>query len=173
MVQKSIFDREESGELLKIRIMELLAKGWTINSLSRALGVDRDTLSRWKSQGLGKPRAPLVLAALGHPMFDRGPSRTRQAYVPPMQDHLNQLLERGWSQAAIADAVGVHRLVVGMWRQDRAGRRDKMVSLALGNPYFNRRPPALRRYPKPDPRIPWWQATAAAQAANRESVSPT
>ena len=133
-------------EKVQEKLAGLLANGWTVSSLAKALEVVPSTIYSWVNHGLDEKRAPLVMMALGHQMFGKPTSRINRYRVPETQDRLEALIERGWTMQVISEVLGVHRTSLTNWRKVGVGNRDRITALALGNPYFNRRPPKQRRY---------------------------
>ena len=84
--------------------------------------------------------------AFGHRMFNKLPSRTNTFKVPEARDSLEALIERGWTVQVISEVLGTYRQTVSKWRHSGAGRRDRMIALALDNHYFKRKPPKQKRY---------------------------
>ena len=128
------------------KLAQLLNNDWTVSSLARALGVSTSTVYSWMNHGLEAKRVPLVLMALGHPVFWRPPSTNSKYRVTQTRDRLEALIERGWTMQVISEVLGAHRTSLTKWRKVGVGNRDQITALALGNPYFNRRPPKQRRY---------------------------
>jgi hypothetical protein len=63
-----------------------------------------------------------------------------------IQEMLQQLREKGWSDTAIGDAVGVSRITVYRWRMGQVPANEKMLALSLQRLLRWRRPP-----PRKDP----------------------
>ena len=139
-----------TAQRVQERLAELLANGWTVPLLAKALGVAQNTIYVWLKDGPNEKRVPLLLMALGHRMFRKPPSRTSPYRVRGLQDRLDALIERGWTMQVISEILGTYRPSVSRWRQGGAGSRDRITALALDNPVFDRKPPKRKRYnPKP------------------------
>ena len=139
-----------TAEQAQERLAELLANGWTVPLLAKALGVAPNTVYTWIRGGLDEKRVPLVGLALGHRMFRKPPSRTNTYKVPGTREKLEALIDQGWTMQVISEVVGTPRPSVTRWRNAGAGNRDRTTALALDNDYFNRKPPKQRRYrPRP------------------------
>ena len=143
-------------EAIRSRVEAILDRGWIVQSLANAFGVDRDTVARWRDEGVKSARGPMTLMALNHRMFDRPPALRKQFIVVPLRERLSYLLLKGWTLQAIADELQVRHGQVSLWNSRGAGRREKTVALALGSKLFDRKPPKKRRYGNPDPR---WKLT--------------
>ena len=135
-----------TAQRVQERLTELLANGWTVPLLAKALGVAQSTIYGWMKDGPDEKRVPLVLMALAHRMFRRPPSPTNTYKVPDTRRRLEALIGLGWTMQVISEVLGIHRPSLTRWRQVGAGNRDRITALALDNPYFNRKPPRQRRY---------------------------
>lgn len=136
----------DKAQEVQEKLAELLDNGWTVARVARELGVSTSSVYSWMNHGLDAKRAPLVMMALGHRMFDKPPSPTRRYKVPQTRDRLEALIERGWTMQVISEVLGTYRPSVTKWRKVGAGNRDRITALALSNPYFNARPPKRRWY---------------------------
>lgn len=169
MADQPIFQRQGSGELLKAKVRELLAMGWTMSTLSERIGIHLNTLTNWRDKGLSEARAPLVLTALAHPMFRRGPSQGKPFYIRPLQEQVGMLFDRGWTASAIADLLGVRYFEVRKWHEKGAGHRSRVIAIALSHTVFAHRPPPQRRYyDTPASRADRWLATVTTRIEAEE-----
>ena len=66
---------------VQARLEELQKRGWTLAALASALGKNRETVSRWKNDGVVESHRILVELALAHPKFRKKPPPKRRVKV--------------------------------------------------------------------------------------------
>ena len=67
-----------------------------------------------------------------------------------IQEKLSELGDKGWTQAAIADELSIHKGTVNRWQLGQTSPpTPKAVLLALDALLTRKRIPKKRRYPKP------------------------
>ncbi|MEE6273487.1 hypothetical protein V2J56_09025 [Georgenia sp. MJ206] len=82
--------------------------------------------------------------------LDRELGRPRMMDAGPVLEHLDVLLEAGWTPAAIADAAGLSRSVT----HAIAARRQATVRVATGRALLGVRPSTMRGRPNPRGFVP-------------------
>jgi hypothetical protein len=65
-----------------------------------------------------------------------------------IKDKLDQLLEAGWTQQALADALDVHRVSIYEWRNGKHMPAHPGLVLAALDGLLKQKPPKKRRYPE-------------------------
>ena len=135
---------------LQQQLRDLMDEGWTIESIARVLGIDRESGSRWLHGQ--QPRVPTVASlALEHPAFRKAPGWGRKPPVSAegrtVANMVGELMERGWTVTAIAEVLGVRRDNLSRWYHGLKPESPQMLVLALEHPSLQKRkPPKQRRY---------------------------
>ena len=133
----------------RTQLQDLLDKGWTIQALADALRIDRETLVRWRDQGVPMGRAWLLMLALQHEQFQADPNHTPAQ--TRAQKELQHLFDKGWTLQALADGLKIDRETLSRWYNGTVTKsRAGLLTLALQHPQFQVAPPKQRRYNRPD-----------------------
>jgi transcriptional regulator with XRE-family HTH domain len=63
-----------------------------------------------------------------------------------IQQQLETLLHKGWTIAAISDALGYNRETISRWRKGSTPPSQKVIELALNDLLRRKRVPKQKRY---------------------------
>ncbi len=136
------------------QVHALAEKGLSQRAVARQTGHHRDTIKRW----LGEPIPPLPEGMPPElPEMASWPvPRQRQAKKRALMRRAHSLREQGRSYSAIARQIGVHRVTVKSWLQERPPREELIA-------------PSKRTEPSPPP-VPWssWDEVQQIRESLRE-----